>query len=93
MSKEIIFKNAIFGGFKREEVINYIVELQTEIVDSKNVLANKIREIKDCKDEISGLKKSIEAKDKEIEKLKKEISSTKKPAAKKKTSKKEKTEN
>ena len=95
MSKEIIFRSAIFGGFKREDVIGYIEKLQTEIVDDKRIIGEKVRALKDAEDKVKELEAEIEAlkatKTKKSE-TKKSETETKKKTTKKRTTKKEKAE-
>ncbi len=96
MSKEIIFRSAMFGGFKREDVISYIEKLQSEIVEDKKVIGEKVRALKDAEDKIASLEAEFEAlkaaKSKKTE-TKKSESDTKKKTTKKRTTKKEKAEN
>ncbi|MBQ6707790.1 MAG: hypothetical protein IJM97_02445 [Clostridia bacterium] len=95
MSKEIIFRSAVFGGFKREDVIKYIEQLQTEIVDDKRIIGEKVRALKDAEDKIASLEAEIEklkaSKPKKSE-TKKTETETKKKSTKKRTTKKEKAE-
>ena len=95
MSKEIIFRSAIFGGFKREDVISYIEKLQTEIVDDKKIIGDKVRALKDAEDRIKQLEAEVEAlKNAKLKKTenKKSETDTKKKTTKKRTTKKEKAE-
>ncbi len=90
MSKEIIFRSAVFGGFKREDVIKYIEQLQTEIVDDKRIIGEKVRALKDAEDKIASLEAEIEKL--KASKTKKTETETKKKTTKKRTTKKEKAE-
>lgn len=68
MSKDKILKKSAFGGFKKEDVLDYIEKLQQEIVSLK-------RDASDCaayKREVEALKLSAEQKDKATESLKTE---------------------
>lgn len=56
MSSEKILKKSTFGGFKKEGVLNYIEELQAEILSLKKELNNS----KDNMKEIDELKKIIQ---------------------------------
>ena len=56
MSSEKILKKSTFGGFKKEGVLNYIEELQAEILSLKKELNNS----KDNLKEIDELKKIIQ---------------------------------
>jgi len=91
VSKEIIFRSAIFGGFRREDVIAYIEKLQTEIVDDKKVIGEKVRALKDAEDKIKTLEAEID-KLKSAKTKKSESDTTKKKTTKKRTTKKEKAE-
>ena len=68
MSKDKILKKSAFGGFKKEDVLDYIEKLQQEIVSLK-------RDVSDCnayKREAEALKSSVADKDKAAESLKAE---------------------
>ncbi len=68
MSKDKILKKSAFGGFKKEDVLDYIEKLQQEIVSLK-------RDASDCaayKREAEALKSASEVKDKTAETLKAE---------------------
>ena len=68
MSKDKILKKSAFGGFKKEDVLDYIEKLQQEIVSLK-------RDASDCnayKREAEALKSSVADKDKAAESLKAE---------------------
>ena len=68
MSKDKILKKSAFGGFKKEDVLDYIEKLQQEIVSLK-------RDASDCnayKREAEALKSSVSDKDKAAESLKAE---------------------
>ncbi|MEE1139245.1 MAG: hypothetical protein U0M02_12270 [Acutalibacteraceae bacterium] len=73
MSKDKILKKSAFGGFKKEDVLDYIEKLQQEIVSLK-------RDASDCtayKREAEALKSSVADKDKAAESLKAENDSLK----------------
>lgn len=52
MGSEQIFKKSVLGGFKKEGVLNYVEQLQTEIIELKKEINNK----PDFSDEIKVLK-------------------------------------
>lgn len=52
MGSEQIFKKSVLGGFKKEGVLNYVEQLQTEIIELKKEINNK----PDFSDEIKALK-------------------------------------
>lgn len=52
MSSEQIFKKSVLGGFKKEGVLNYIEQLQSEIIELKKEITNK----PDFSDEVQALK-------------------------------------
>lgn len=68
MSSEKILKKSTFGGFKKEGVLNYIEELQAEILSLKKELNNS----KNNQNEIDELKKIIQNNETEASALKKE---------------------
>lgn len=41
MGSEQIFKKSVLGGFKKEGVLNYVEQLQTEIIELKKEITNK----------------------------------------------------
>lgn len=63
MGKKEVLKKSVFGGFKKEDVINYIEQLQQEIVNLK-------RELSDC----SAYKRDLEIMKNSKEQLEKELS-------------------
>ena len=73
MSSEKILKKSTFGGFKKEGVLNYIEELQTEILTLKKELNNKNADQK----EIEDLTKKNKNYENEISTLKAEIADLK----------------
>ncbi|MBQ3005213.1 MAG: hypothetical protein IJD88_04720 [Clostridia bacterium] len=52
MGSEQMFKKSMLGGFKKEGVLNYIEQLQTEIIELKKEISNK----PDFSDELEFLK-------------------------------------
>lgn len=56
MGSEQIFKKSVLGGFKKEGVLNYVEQLQTEIIDLKKEISNK----PDYSDEVKSLKSAKE---------------------------------
>ena len=41
MGSEQFFKKSVLGGFKKEGVLNYVEQLQTEIIELKKEINNK----------------------------------------------------
>lgn len=68
MSSEKILKKSTFGGFKKEGVLNYIEELQTEILSLKKELNNS----KANQKEIDALNDKVKQYEVEISSLKSE---------------------
>lgn len=68
MSKEFIFKKNIFGGFDRQQVIEYLSHIQAECTDHSN--AEKITVVNS---QITNLLERIEEKKQKIESLKSEL--------------------
>lgn len=52
MGSEQIFKKSVLGGFKKEGVLNYVEQLQSEIIELKKEISNK----PDFSDEVEALK-------------------------------------
>ena len=57
MGSEQVLKKSVLGGFKKEGVLNYIEQLQTEIIELKKEISNK----SDYSYEIDNLKSEKEA--------------------------------
>ena len=81
MSNEVkIMKTAIFGGFKKSDVLAYVEQLQTETADIKESLDRKREEALDLKrtidelevkvENLTEISKKIEEKENEITELK-----------------------
>lgn len=68
MGTDKVLKNSFFGGFKKEDVINYIEQLQQEIVSLKREAGDNAA----CKRELDSVKLSNESYEKEILVLKEE---------------------
>lgn len=73
MSEEILFRRAKFGGFNREDVLQYIGTLSAE----KNEKDKVEKELSKVKNELSALKNSTGSKDDELNGIKAEIESLK----------------
>lgn len=69
MASEQILKRAVFGGFKREDVIDYIEKLQIQLSDSQKKTDSLRKKAKASEK----LKKSVEEKDSIIDSLNNEI--------------------
>ncbi len=69
MGSENILKKSIIGGFKREGVLNYVEQLQTEIVALRKVL----NENKACKNELDSVNVKKESAEREMSILKERI--------------------
>lgn len=41
MGSDLIFKKSVLGGFKKEGVLNYVEQLQSEIIELKKEISNK----------------------------------------------------
>ena len=78
-----IMKTALFGGFKKSDVLEFIEKLQRETEDVKKSLdskrtealelKNKIEELEDKIEELSKVKDEISEKDAQIKKLSEEL--------------------
>lgn len=73
MSEEILFRRATFGGFNRDDVMQYISTMSMEAGDKEKVE----RELSKVKSELSGLKESAGSKDDTIKQLNAEIDALK----------------
>lgn len=61
MSKDIvIMKTAVFGGFKKSDVLAYVEQLQGETADIKEMLDNKRSEALELKNKIDELEEKLE---------------------------------
>ena len=69
MGSESILKKSVIGGFKKEGVLNYVEQLQTEIV----ILRKELNECKSCKRELDSVNVKNEIAEKEIDNLRSEI--------------------
>ena len=61
MDSERIFKTCIFGGFKREDVLQYVGELQAEIESLSEELQKKSGELSALSAKVSELETWCEA--------------------------------
>lgn len=62
MSKDFtVMKTAIFGGFKKADVLNYVEQLQTETADIKSTLEAKREEALELKRKIDELEIKLDA--------------------------------
>lgn len=68
MSSEQILKKSVLGGFKKEGVLNYVEQLQNEIVSLKKEVSNSSK----CQDELDELKDKKDSADRELCALKAE---------------------
>ena len=57
MGSEQVLKKTMLGGFKKDGVINYVEQLQSEILDLKKEIANK----PDFSDEYNAVKRENES--------------------------------
>ena len=73
MSSEQILKKSLLGGFKKEGVLNYIEQLQAEIIELKKELNNKTA----CQKDVDDLKSLKEASEKRLAELSEENESLK----------------
>lgn len=73
MSSEQILKKSLLGGFKKEGVLNYVEQLQTEIIELKKELNNKTA----CQKDVDDLKSLKEASEKRLAELSEENASLK----------------
>ena len=69
MGSESILKKSVIGGFKKEGVLNYVEQLQTEIVS----LRKELNECSVCKKDLDSVSIKKEIAEKEIANLKEEI--------------------
>ena len=61
MSKEFtVMKTAIFGGFKKSDVLSLIEQLQTETTDAKELLDAKREEARDLRVKVEELEEKLE---------------------------------
>ncbi len=81
MSGEILFRRATFGGFNREDVMQYISELSIENGEKEKIE----RELTKTKDELLSVKDSVGSKDDAINQLKTELETIKTELEAKKT--------
>lgn len=68
MSSEQILKKSVLGGFKKEGVLNYVEQLQNEIINLKKEVSNSSK----CQDELDELKDKKDSADRELCALKAE---------------------
>lgn len=68
MGSEQILKKSVLGGFKKEGVLNYVEQLQNEIVSLKKEVSNGSK----CKNELDELKDKKDYADRELSALKAE---------------------
>lgn len=73
MSSEQILKKSMLGGFKKEGVLNYVEQLQNEIVSLKKEVSNGSK----CQTELDELKDKKDSADRELSALKEEIEALK----------------
>lgn len=71
MGSESILKKSVIGGFKKEGVLNYVEQLQTEIVS----LRKELNECSSCKKDLDSVSVKKEIAEKELCYLKEEIAS------------------
>lgn len=69
MGSESILKKSVIGGFKKEGVLNYVEQLQTEIV----TLRKELNECNSCKKELDSANVKNEIAEREIDNLRSEI--------------------
>ncbi len=61
MSKEFtVMKTALFGGFKKSDVLSFIEQLQAETTDAKELLDAKREEARDLRAKISELEEKLD---------------------------------
>ncbi len=77
MGSEQVLKKSVLGGFKKEGVLNYIEQLQSEIISLKKETAKN----SDIQKDIDDLKSVKEASEKKLESLAKENDELKKENA------------
>lgn len=68
MGSEQILKKSVLGGFKKEGVLNYVEQLQNEIVSLKKEVSNGSK----CQNELDELKDKKDSADRELSALKAE---------------------
>ncbi len=68
MGSEQILKKSMLGGFKKEGVLNYVEQLQNEIVSLKKEVSNGSK----CQNELDELKDKKDSADRELSALKAE---------------------
>lgn len=68
MGSEQILKKSLLGGFKKEGVLNYIEQLQSEIL----TLKKEVNENSDCKNKLENIISEKDSSDSEIASLEKE---------------------
>lgn len=62
MSKDItIMKTAVFGGFKKADVLSYVEQLQSDAADIKNQLDNKRSEALELRNKIDELEEKLDS--------------------------------
>lgn len=69
MGSESILKKSVIGGFKKEGVLNYVEQLQSEIV----TLRKELNECNSCKKDLDSANAKNEIAEKEIDNLRCEI--------------------
>ena len=69
MGSESILKKSVIGGFKKEGVLNYVEQLQTEIVS----LRKELNECSSCKKDLDSVSVKKEIAEKELGYLKDEV--------------------
>jgi chromosome segregation ATPase len=73
MASEQILRRAVFGGFKREDVIDYIEKLQIQLSEAQQTAGSTKKESVKNTDACVVLKKTVKEKDSAIDSLKSEI--------------------
>lgn len=68
MGSEQILKKSVLGGFKKEGVLNYVEQLQNEIISLKKEVSNGSK----CQNELDELKDKKDSADRELSALKAE---------------------
>ncbi|MBR6702276.1 MAG: hypothetical protein IKI78_03955 [Clostridia bacterium] len=83
MNNDRLLKKSLFGGFKREDVLDYIEKLQSENVSLADELREKSAECSDCvsAEEFEALRAENEELKAEIESLKSQIQAAGEKAA------------
>ncbi len=59
MSDDIIFRKSVFGGFNRDDVIDYIEKIKTENASVKKLLSDKESEVNQLKKEKEKLESTL----------------------------------